>query len=69
MSASEENERLRSDRERFRSHSVILNTVSWRLHEALGVIPEGADRFKGDILADLDEVCRLIRLGREVDKP
>ena len=53
---------------KWREHSVMLNTVSWRLHEAMGVIPEGADSYVGDIMGDLDEICRLIRLGRQCDE-
>jgi hypothetical protein len=49
----------------YRQHSIILNTVSWRIHEAMGMIPDGADTWNGDILADLNEACRLIRLGRQ----
>lgn len=53
---------------RFREHSVILNRVSWEIHDAMGLIPEGATEWHGDILADLPEICRLIRLGLASDK-
>ena len=49
---------------RLRAHSVILNTVSFQLHDALGLIPEGADSHYGDIVSNLPELCRLVRLGR-----
>ena len=53
--------------ERWRRHSILLNKVAWRIHEAMGVVPEGSDSYRADIEADLDEVCRLIRLGKQCD--
>ena len=42
-----------------------LNTVSWQILDALGLIPEGVDRFEYDgIEARMPEVLRLIRLGK-----
>ena len=52
--------------ERLTKHSIILNRVSWQLHDALGMIPEGADRFWGDIEAQLPTVCEIVREARRV---
>ncbi len=50
--------------ERLTQHSVILNRVSWQLYDALGLIPEGADRYWGDIEAMLPTICQIIEEGR-----
>jgi hypothetical protein len=54
--------------DRYREHSVTLNVVAWRIVDALGLIPQDADVWQGDVLANLDEACRLIRLGREMER-
>jgi hypothetical protein len=51
----------------WRAHSVTLNTVAWQLHEALGLIPEGADSYYGDIVANLPRMCALIRAARAAE--
>jgi len=48
---------------RLLEHSVILNRAAWRLHEAMGVIPEGATEYFGDIEGDLDAICAAVRRG------
>ena len=50
--------------ERLTQHSVILNRVSWQLHDALGMIPEGADSYRGDIEATLPTICQIIKEAR-----
>lgn len=46
---------------RLREHSVVLNRVAWRLHEAMGVIPEGASEYFGDLEGSLDGICTTLR--------
>jgi len=46
------------ERDRFREHSVTLNTVSWRISQALGNVPEGATEVWGDTLPDLEALIR-----------
>ena len=50
--------------ERLTQHSIILNRVSWQLHDALGMIPEGADSYRGDIEATLPTICQIIKEAR-----
>ena len=64
-----EMDRLRAERDRFREHSMILNRVAWSLHQALGVIPEGATSHWGDILDELPRICELIRSVRQTEQP
>lgn len=52
----------------WRKHSEMLNTVAWKLHDAMGVIPAGAHICVGSIVDDIDEICRLVRLGRQCDE-
>lgn len=52
-----------SEIERLRGHSTLLNAVAWRIHEAMGVIPEGATEHLGNIESELDEICAAIRRG------
>jgi hypothetical protein len=47
--------------ERLTQHSVILNRVSWQLHDALGMVPEGADSYWADIEATLPTICQIIK--------
>jgi len=42
-----------TDLERFREHSILLNTLGWRIAEALGDIPAGATSHEADEAADL----------------
>jgi len=53
-----------AEREMWRSHSVILNRVSWQLGDALGNIPAGAHRRFADVEDELPEVVRLVRAAR-----
>jgi len=49
--------------ERFRQHSVTLNSVGWRMAVALGDVPEGADRVEGNPLEQVDRlIAELERL-------
>jgi hypothetical protein len=52
----------------YREHSVTLNRVAWAIHAAMGLIPDDVETYVGDIEHDLDEACRLIRAGREVER-
>lgn len=36
------------ERDRYRQHSVQLNSIGWRLAQALGQVPDGADAVTGD---------------------
>jgi hypothetical protein len=47
-----------------RGHSQTLNKVAWMLHDAMGLIPDGATEYWGDINADIDFICALIREAR-----
>jgi len=47
-----------SERDRFREHSVTLNTVGWRISEALGNVPEGATEVWGDTLPNLEALIQ-----------
>jgi len=46
------------ERDRFREHSMTLNTVSWRISQALGNVPEGATEVWGDTLPNLEALIR-----------
>lgn len=62
-------DRLRADRDRLREHSMMLNRVSWEIHQALGVIPEGATSHHGPLITDeLPRICELIRKGLEAEE-
>jgi len=54
-----------SERDRFREHSVTLNTVSWRISEALGNVPEGATEVWGDTLPNLEALIQERDEARE----
>lgn len=43
--------------ERFREHSITLNTIGWKLAVALGDVPEGADQTTGN---PIEQAERLI---------
>lgn len=45
-----------AERGRFREHSVILNSVSWRMAELLGLVPDGADEVYGDALDEVEQI-------------
>jgi hypothetical protein len=57
-------EHQQAEIERLTQHSIILNRVSWQLHDALGMIPEGADSYRGDIEATLPTICQIIKEAR-----
>lgn len=46
------------ERDRFREHSVWLNTIGFKAAEALGRIPEGADAVQGNPIADVEKLIR-----------
>lgn len=48
-----ENARLRDEVERLTAHSIRLNSISWRIAEAVGKVPEGADKIESDTEDDL----------------
>ena len=53
-----------ADAERWREHSCRLNTVAFRMAEALGLVPEGADRVEAPQVEELlDQI--LARLAPE----
>lgn len=63
----DEHQELINECNRFREHSVILNSVAWRLGIASGSIPEGAtDAYEGDIEEELATVLELARIGARV---
>lgn len=49
-------ERLTAERDRFREHSVTLNTVGFRMADALGQVPEGDDAVMGNPVAQASEL-------------
>lgn len=51
--------------DRLREHSIILNRVSWRLHDAIGDIPEGATEHYGNIEEHLPAICDTLRAARQ----
>lgn len=59
---------LTADRDRLREHSVTLNTVTWKIAEALGDVPPGADQITGDPIERADRIVRELKVtGRERD--
>lgn len=60
---------LVAERNRYREHSVTLNSVGWKLAQALGDVPDGADAVRGNPLERADrliaEVQRLRGCGQE----
>lgn len=40
--------RLRAEVERLTEHSIFANHISWRIAEAVGDVPEGAESIEGD---------------------
>ncbi len=55
----------RAEAERFREHSVALNTVGWNLCRAAELIPDGVTEWNGpDILDQLPYLAALVRAGR-----
>lgn len=48
---------LTAERDRFRVHSVTLNSVAFAMAEALGDVPPGADQVEGD---PVEQVARLV---------
>jgi hypothetical protein len=51
---------LEVERDRFRAHSVTLNTVAWRIATALGDVKDGDTSHYGDVLHDLDRLIALV---------
>lgn len=66
--------RLTAERDRYREHSIALNTIAWRIASALGDVPAGADRITGDpveqadrLIAELEHIrTGLTVLARDV---
>lgn len=54
---------------RLMQRSVLLNRISWALHDAMGMIPAGAVSYYGDIEADLPAICAAVRRGRPFAPP
>lgn len=53
--------------ERFMAHSVTLNTVSWKIAQALGAVPEDVDQIQGDPVEQVDRlIAEIERLRAEV---
>lgn len=46
-----------ADRDRYREHSIWLNSLSWRIAEAVGDVPDGVDNIEGD---PNEQLTRLI---------
>jgi len=55
--------------ERFREHSVTLNSVGWRMAVALGDVPEGADRVEGNPLEQVDRLIAELERLRAAPAP
>ena len=55
--------------ERFREHSVTLNSVGWRMAVALGDVPEGADRVEGNPLEQVDRLIAELERLRGAPSP
>lgn len=54
---------------RLMQRSVLLNRIAWQLHDAMGMIPAGAESYYGDIEADLPAICEAVRRGRPLPVP
>jgi len=72
--AREELAETERERDRFREHSVLLNTVQWKIAEALGEVPEGAESVPHDpsrvdrLVAEADKLrAELAEARRELD--
>lgn len=50
-------DRLEAERDRYRQHSITLNSVAFAIAEALGDVPPGADRTEGN---PIEQAQRLI---------
>lgn len=48
---------ITAERDQFREHSITLNTISWKIAEALGQVPEGADHIEGNPIEQARELC------------
>lgn len=46
------------ERDRFRQHSIWLNSIGFNVAEALSRVPEGADAVRGNPVADVQELIR-----------
>ena len=51
-----------AEHERFRQHSIALNSVAWALSDMLGDIPEGAEQHEGptDPMVLVDRIRALL---------
>lgn len=57
---------LIANAERWREHSVQLNSVAWSLAEAMGLVEEGQDSREGDLAAETRKACTLIRAALRI---
>lgn len=53
----------------WRENSVTLNSVGWRLAEALGQVDPGAERIEVDVLELVDSMVAKLAEVRELHKP
>lgn len=53
---------LRTQRDKFREHSVTLNGIGWRMAEVLGDVPEGADAIHADVGTQLDRLIARVEV-------
>lgn len=51
---------LIADRERYMRHSIILNSIAWRIAEALGKVTANDACRDGDVEADLTELLSML---------
>lgn len=51
------NAELREERDRYREHSVTLNSIGWQVAQALGDVPSGATEILGN---PVEQVTRLV---------
>ena len=61
-------EQLRAERDRYREHSVTLNSIAWRIASALGDVPDGADQIPSDPVGRTDRlIAEVGQLRAEQD--
>ena len=53
--------RIMDESDKYKSHSILLNKVAWKISVALGDVPEGETEIYGDIEENVD---RLIEKGK-----
>jgi len=54
------------DAPRWREHSILLNSISWRISEALGQVGPGDTEHQVDLESNITKVLTAIRVWRKV---